>query len=275
MKAFVPYDLQVAPATADPRTLQPQPRTLRQIGAMEVLTGTGVVCNPRFGGQQGITGSAQERSAELAGRHPGASICVVDDDPAVCTALLALFSRSGVNVMGLSHPQEFLEHRPTDAESCLVVNLESGGFDDHDLKHQIGEKRACPIIYISKHGDIPSAVRAIREGAVDFLTKPVDDTVLLSSIGLALDRDVAIRARCAEIGALQRRFSTLTPRERQVLPLIIGGMRNKQAAAVLGISEVTLQVHRGQLMRKTAARSFAELIRMSLVLGVAPKLLQS
>jgi FixJ family two-component response regulator len=238
---------------------------------MDLITGTAVVCIPRVGGQQGSAESVPERSAELAQRHPGASICVVDDDPAIYTALLALFSGGGVKVVSSSHPQKFLELRPTNAEACLVVNLESAGLDDDDLKNRIREKRACPIIYISKHGDIPSAVRAMREGAIDFLPKPVNDTVLLSSIGLALDRDVAIRARYAEIAALQRRFSTLSPRERQVLPLIIGGMRNKQAAAVLGISEVTLQVHRSQLMHKTAARSFAELIRMSLALGVAPE----
>jgi FixJ family two-component response regulator len=271
MKTFAPYDLKVAPATVDLRILQPQRCPLCQFGAMDVITGNAVISIAKGGEQNGSLGNVLERSAELAKRHCRASICVVDDDPAVCTALLALFSAGGVNVMGFSHPQKFLEHRrPIDAEACLVVSLECAGLDDDDLKNRIREKHVCPIIYISQHGDIPSAVRAIREGAVDFLTKPIADIELLGSIALALDRDAAIRARNSEIAALQRRFSTLSPRERQVLPLIIGGMRNKQAAAVLGISEVTLQVHRSQLMHKTAARSFAELIRMSLALGVAP-----
>jgi FixJ family two-component response regulator len=253
MRVLAPDDLMTAPATADARTQQWAQRcTLRQIGAAGAIMGT------------------EERSAELARRHPGASIWVVDEDPAVCAALSALFSAGDVHVIGFSHPRELLGHRPLDTEACVVANLDSAGLDEVDLRHWIREKCACPVIYLSEHGDIPSAVRAIREGAVDFLTKPVNDTLLLSSIGLALDHDAAIRARDADIAALRRRFSTLSPRERQVLPLIIGGMRNKQAAAVLGISEVTLQVHRSQLMHKTAARSFAELVRMSLVLGVAP-----
>jgi FixJ family two-component response regulator len=243
MRVLAANDLKMAPATADART-QPWPQRCAR--------------------------SAQERSAELARHHPGASICVVDEDPAVCAALLALFSAGGVQVMGFSHPRELLGHQPSDTEACVVVNLDSAGLDEVDLRHWIREQCACPAIYLSEHGDIPTAVRAIRQGAVDFLTKPVNDMVLLNSIGLALDRDAAIRARDADIAALQGRFSTLSPRERQVLPLIIGGLRNKQAAAVLGISEVTLQVHRSQLMHKTAARSFAELIRMSLLLGVAP-----
>ncbi len=236
-----------------------------------MFTQAATTCNPGVGpGQQMRVGSVQERSAELARRHPGAWICVVDSDPAVYTTLSVLFSKVGVNVTGFSHPQKFLEHRPKAVASCLVMNLEPAGLGDDDLVNGSGAKRACPTIYVSEHGDVASAVRAIKSGAVDFLTKPVNDTLLLSSIGLALDRDAANRARHAEIATLQRRFSTLTPRERQVLSLIIGGLRNKEVAAVLGISLVTVQVHRGQLMHKTAARSFAELIRMSLALGIAP-----
>ena len=229
-----------------------------------------------FGRDQGPRENCQQANpssapgvGELAKRHPDASIYVVDQDPWVCTGIPVLLTSAGLKVRKFSNVRAFLEYRPADSAACLVLNLESADSSRDALSNWIRGPRACPVIYVSDHLDIPSAVRVIKEGAVDFLTKPIDTGVLLSAISLALACDAAARARDAEMAALQRRFSTLTPRERQVLSLVIGGMRNKQAAAALGISDVTLQIHRSQVMRKMAAHSFAELIRMSLAIGFA------
>jgi FixJ family two-component response regulator len=149
------------------------------------------------------------------------------------------------------------------------MTLDLADFDHNDFAKRLRERGACPIIFISDRNDVASAVKVMRAGAIDFLTKPIDANILLGAIRLALNYDVSARAFNAELATLQSRFSTLTPRERQVLSLVIGGMRNKQAAAALGIREVTLQVHRSQVMRKMFAHSFAELVRMSITLGIS------
>jgi FixJ family two-component response regulator len=176
----------------------------------------------------------------------------------------------GITVVGFGSAHEFLQFGRGDGGACLVLSLESA--DREGITARLCELAECPIIVVTRHSDIPSAVKAMRAGAVDFLIEPVDANALLESIRRALDRDIAVRAREAQFATLRRRFDTLTPREREVLALVIGGMRNKQAAAALGIGEVTLQIHRRHATRKMSARSFADLVRMGIALGVAAEI---
>src|SRR5262249_40427317 len=158
---------------------------------------------------------------------------------------------------------EYVRADKPDLPACLILDVELPDINGLDFQNQIADRNHPPVIFITGHGDIPSSVRAMKHGAVDFLTKPFSDSNLINAIqsGLAQDR----KARCerAEVAALQDRYSMLTPRERDVLPLVVSGLLNKQAAAELGISEVTLQLHRRNVMQKMGAASLADLVRIA------------
>lgn len=195
---------------------------------------------------------------------------LVDDDPRIREALSELLSSVGIEHLTFGSAEEYLAFVRSDVCACLVLDVHLPELSGLDLQRQLASIPSPPIIFISGRGDIPSTVRALKAGAMEFLTKPIDPSALLPAIHTAFSEDLERRRRTAELAGLQGRFALLTPREREVLPLIAGGLLNKQAAAFLGITEVTLQVHRGQIMRKMEAGSFADLVRMAEKLGMGP-----
>jgi len=195
-------------------------------------------------------------------------VFVVDDDHRVREALSSLLSSIGLRVAVFSSASEFLESVMPDAPACLVLDLQLPGTSGLELQQQLLTRDTPPIVFISGHGDIPSSVRAIKAGAIEFLPKPFDDQELLRAIHAAIEQDRIARQKRSELADLQERYKRLTPREREVLPFVVAGFANKQTAADLGTSEITIGVHRGQIMRKMAAQSLAELVRMADKLGV-------
>jgi FixJ family two-component response regulator len=196
-------------------------------------------------------------------------VFVVDDDHRVREALSSLISSTGLRVAVFGSAAEFLEYEKPDAPACLVLDLQLPGTSGLELQQQLVGGDAPPIVFISGHGDIPSSVRAMKAGAIEFLSKPFDDRELLQAIDSALDRDRIERQKRSELAELQRHYNLLTPREREVLPFVVAGFANKQTGADLGTSEITIGVHRGQIMRKMAAKSLAELVRMADKLGIS------
>lgn len=196
-------------------------------------------------------------------------VFVVDDDHRVREALSSLISSAGLRVAVYGSAAEFLESEKPDAPACLVLDLQLPGTSGLELQQQLLTGDTPPIVFISGHGDIPSSVRAMKAGAIEFLTKPFDDQELLRAIRTALDQDRVARQKRSELSELQKRYALLTPREREVLPFVVAGFPNKLTAADLGTAEITIGVHRGQIMRKMAAQSLAELIRMADRLGIA------
>ena len=194
-------------------------------------------------------------------------VFVVDDDQSVREALSSLISSVGLRVAVFGSAAEFLEYDKPDAPACLVLDLQLPGTSGLELQKQLVD--APPIVFISGHGDIPSSVRAMKAGAIEFLSKPFDDQDLLTAIDAAIDQDRIERQKRSELVELRRRYGLLTPREREVLPFVVAGFANKQTAADLGTSEITIGVHRGQIMRKMGARSLAELVRMADKLGIS------
>jgi FixJ family two-component response regulator len=164
---------------------------------------------------------------------------------------------------------EFLEYEKPDAPACLVLDLQLPDTSGLELQQQLVGGDTPPIVFISGHGDVPSSVRAMKAGAIEFLSKPFDDQELLQAIDSAIDRDRIERQKRSELAELQRHYNLLTPREREVLPFVVAGFANKQTGADLGTSEITIGVHRGQIMRKMAAKSLAELVRMADKLGIS------
>ncbi|KQS76808.1 LuxR family transcriptional regulator [Methylobacterium sp. Leaf361] len=189
-------------------------------------------------------------------------VYIVDDDWRICEALDELMAASGLAALTFPSIAAYLQHARADAPGCLVLDVDLPELNGLDFQEQIADEHP-PIVFITGYGDIPSTVRAIRHGAVNFLTKPYNDAELLASIRTALEMDRAARAQRLELKALQKRYERLTPREREALPLIVSGLLNKQAAAELGISDVTMQIHRGKIMQKMDASSFAELVRLA------------
>jgi FixJ family two-component response regulator len=197
-------------------------------------------------------------------------VFVVDDDSRVREALTDLLSSNGLRVQAFSCARTFLEFEKPDAPACLVLDLELPDINGLELQEELASTIAPPIVFITGYGDIPSSVRAMKAGAVEFLSKPFGEEELLRAIDTAIVRDRAARLKRSEIAKLQAHYDRLTPREREVLPFVVAGYLNKQTAGDLGTSEITIGVHRGQIMRKMEARSLAELVRMADKLGIPP-----
>ena len=195
-------------------------------------------------------------------------VFVVDDDARVREALGELFASHGIRSVLFASAGDYIAAKKPDVAACLLLDVELPDINGLDLQGQIAEGNHPPIVFLTGYGDIPTSVRAIKHGAVDFLTKPCDEADLLAAIHAAIDHDRETRARRAELDLLKQRYRELTPREREVLPLVVSGLLNKQAAAELGISEVTLQIHRRNVMQKMTAASLADLVRIAGQLGI-------
>jgi FixJ family two-component response regulator len=197
------------------------------------------------------------------------TVFVLHDDVSIRDPLRTVLRSVGLNVEFLSSPIELLQNGRPEAPSCLVLDVRLPGKSGLDLQRDLAEKNiSIPIIFLTSHGDIPMAVRAIKAGAIEFLTKPFRDQDLLDAIQVALERDVSLRERHTEIAMLRKRLGSLTPREREVLPLVVSGFLNKQIAAKIGTTEATIKVHRSQLMKKMGAASLPQLVRMADKLGI-------
>lgn len=190
-------------------------------------------------------------------------VFIVDDDHRIREALSELLSSHGIRAQAFESAGDYISVEKPDAPACLILDVELPDINGLDLQRQIGEGDHPPIVFITGHGDFPSSVRAIKRGAVDFLIKPFNDTDLMAAIQTALDQDRKARVDRADLNAVRRRYLELTQREREVLPLVVSGLLNKQAAAELGISEATLEIHRRNVMQKMAAASFADLVRLA------------
>jgi FixJ family two-component response regulator len=200
-------------------------------------------------------------------------VIIVDDDFRVREAISDLLASRNLASVAFGSGAEYLRFGNPDVPSCLVLDLSLPDIDGLELQNAIEQAQHPPIVFISGHGDIPSSVRAMKAGAIDFLTKPISEKDLLQAIEAALKRDRESRHNQAKLAELEERYASLTPRERQVLPLVISGLLNKQAAAELGISEVTFQIHRSKVMHKMRADSVAELVRTAERLNIpAPHL---
>jgi FixJ family two-component response regulator len=191
-------------------------------------------------------------------------VFVIDDDPSVRDALNSLIRSVGLRVEVFGSAEDFLQRERLNVPSCLVVDVRLPGMSGLALQRHLAQaKIRTPIIFITAHGDVPMSVRAMKAGAVEFLTKPFRDQDLLDAIQLALEQDRARLQRETEIAVLRERFDALTLRERDVLPLVVAGRMNREIAAELGISEITVKVHRASIMRKMRAESLVELVKMA------------
>jgi FixJ family two-component response regulator len=199
-----------------------------------------------------------------------AVVFVVDDDISVRESLELLIKSAGWRPELFSSAREFLARPRPAVPCCLVLDVSLPGLNGLELQQQLSERAEMPIIFITGFGDVPMSVRAMKAGAIEFLTKPFKDDVLLDAIQHAVDRSRAALAREAELQALRDSYTSLTPREREVMALVVSGLLNKQVGGELGISEITVKAHRGQLMRKMKANSLPDLVTMAARLNVQP-----
>jgi RNA polymerase sigma factor (sigma-70 family) len=203
--------------------------------------------------------------------NPEPTVFLVDDEASVLKALSRLLRSTGLNVETFGSPQEFLQRHDPQAHGCLVLDVAMPGLNGLDLQRALAAKGTeLPIIFLTGRGDIPMSVQAMKQGAVDFLTKPTNDEDLLAAIRAGIDKDRANRQSAVERSKIQQQLARLTPREREVLHHIIAGKLNKQVAADLGIVEKTIKVHRARVMKKMNVRSLAELVRAAENAGIKP-----
>jgi len=199
-----------------------------------------------------------------------AVVFVVDDDESMRRSVSALLRSVGLESMVFTSPHEFMRAERPDVPGCLVLDVRLPGMSGLSFQEQLTKAGvALPVIFITGHGDVPMTARAMKAGAVEFLTKPFDDQVLLDAVHAAIERDRARRRDVTQVAQLQGRYRALTERERQVLELVVAGQLNKQIAAILGLSVVTVKVHRAQVMRKMVAKSIVDLVRMADQLGLS------
>lgn len=199
---------------------------------------------------------------------PDHVVSVVDDDPSMREAVEDLLASNGFVCRTFGSASEYIASEKPDIPACIILDMSLPDINGLELQRQLAASHHPPIVFITGYGDVSSSVQAMKAGAVDFLSKPFKEAELLEAINSALARDRRARVERAERQELNRRYESLTRREREVMSLVVSGLLNKQAAARLGIREVTLQIHRGQVMRKMMAGSLSELVRMSTTLGV-------
>jgi FixJ family two-component response regulator len=198
-------------------------------------------------------------------------VCIVDDDSAVREALSSLFRSVGLSVATFGSAADFLARDNADSPGCLVLDVRLPGVSGLDFQAQLGAMdNHLPIVFMTGHGDIPMSVRAMKAGALDFLSKPFRDQDMLDAVANAIERDAAERRDAGALAALRHAYASLTPREREVMGHVTAGLMNKQVGALLGLSEITVKIHRGNVMRKMAARSLAELVRQAEALAAHP-----
>jgi FixJ family two-component response regulator len=197
-------------------------------------------------------------------------VFIIDDDPSIRESLQSLLRSVGHSVQSFASTQEFLSSERADAPACLVLDVRLPGQSGLEFQQKLADSGVpLPVIFITGHGDIPMSVAAMKAGAIEFLTKPFRDQDLLDAVGRGIDLERHRRASRGELAALRQRFATLSPREREVMALVCAGQMNKQIAGVLQLSEITVKVHRGKVMRKMQARTLPDLVRFADRLGIA------
>jgi FixJ family two-component response regulator len=218
-----------------------------------------------------VTSAIASRAIEVLTMPDATSIVfVVDDDVSVRESLELLIKSAGWQPETFASAQEFLSRRPPTVPCCLVLDVTLPGLNGLELQQQLAGRTDMPIIFITGHGDVPMSVQAMKAGAVEFLTKPFNDEVLVGAIRGAIERSRAALRLDGEMRALRNRYDSLTPREREVMALVVSGRLNKQVGGELGISEITVKAHRGQVMRKMKADSLPDLVTMAARLGLRP-----